>query len=898
MKSLLVGAHRRKNFWDDAFPFFILALVYVVLLSRFDLKLLFTDTILTGGDTASWFQVLHTLKTDFLPHGRLFGFSQSNFFGYLEGQHYFVLPFLFAAFLGYIVPLTVALKIATVLGGFALPATIFIAVSSMTGKRRLAAVASAASLMYLFNESWTIFGGNWLSTFAGEFCYSWAIALLPLFVASVRKDDRQNGNGAISGLLLGLIGLSHLFVFMPAFFLPFFPAFRTIRKIPRSWDKSSTSIIARIAVTYVVAFGLMAFWFIPMVTTRTWAQPISMIWYFPSIGDFLKQTAALITGLCFLFFLAGWLRRKTSLETRRENSFFAYSIAVCVFLFVTSPGLGMPDIRFAPTALLFSMMGVFVAAAPIFDQSLGVNDKKDKQSGKPNYSLSFRPWILNTIAATFVIVFCSIAISFARNSPNWYKWNYSGYEAKPQWPVIEQLSVKYHGNVDSGRMLWEKQDQKDNADFGSERAFENLYLFTGRPSTEGINYGSSMMARAATYLQSSYSLHPVDPEPERIYSVVDPSSWPARFTLLNARYIITYSKEISSAFMSQLPFRLDSKIGKFSIFEYRDFPDRYVQPIPAGDLSIVKDKAGGGFRTDYYRFFRDYELYGFPFVSDSFADANLRRFVLERGMNTWGSYDEYRNFAFARLKVPFESNSVLAHGGITSEHVDNFKISFTTMSPGIPHLIKISYAPGWHSLNGEKIYPASPGFMLIIPKTDEVELVYGRTTAEIPGIVLTLLTFPFAFFVGKRKKRSSIKDESDISGDTRKKTFGSLNDSIARISAIGAFMLFAASCVALTSLIFTGYPALARDIGVARRLDLADPTQQKEVLALTKPWATLKELNRFDNMLTFDAFRIRALALEQKGKPDVAQGFLDVLKVRYAHTRALDLLPKDSAKVR
>ncbi|MFA6365930.1 MAG: hypothetical protein WCX13_01930, partial [Candidatus Hydrogenedentales bacterium] len=46
-----------------------LILVYVVLVSRFDLRLLFSDTILTGGDSASWFQVLSTLKNDFLPRG-------------------------------------------------------------------------------------------------------------------------------------------------------------------------------------------------------------------------------------------------------------------------------------------------------------------------------------------------------------------------------------------------------------------------------------------------------------------------------------------------------------------------------------------------------------------------------------------------------------------------------------------------------------------------------------------------------------------------------------------------------------------------------------------------------------------------------------------------------------
>ena len=60
-------------------PGFYLAAVYAVLLSKIDIRLLFTDTILTGGDSASWLQPLVHLKEYLIPHFRLSGWTLSKF---------------------------------------------------------------------------------------------------------------------------------------------------------------------------------------------------------------------------------------------------------------------------------------------------------------------------------------------------------------------------------------------------------------------------------------------------------------------------------------------------------------------------------------------------------------------------------------------------------------------------------------------------------------------------------------------------------------------------------------------------------------------------------------------------------------------------------------------------
>ena len=854
----------RKEFRESLFAALTLVLVYVLLFTRFDMRLLFSDTILTGGDSASWYQVLATLKNDFLPSGRFFGFSQANFFGYLEGQHYFILPFLSAALLGFVAPLTVALKIATVAGGLALPATIFVAATSISGRKRAGALASASSLLFLFNESYTIFGGNWLSTFAGEFCFSWAIALLPLFVASVvadMGDDKRKG--ILSGILLGLIGLSHFFVFMPAFFLPFLSAFPALPSLLKRKGKSRRSAASRsdaeatlrILVTYGLAILIMAFWLLPMAATRRWAQPISIIWNFSSLKDFARQTLAWVWAPLGFVFAAVLFSGKTPRDERRFLVLTLYALAACAFLFFAAPGLGMPDIRFIPSALLICALGASI---------LGESFLARLERGESGLLGSVIPSL--TVLALAVSA-CAGAAAMAKNAPAWFRWNYSGYEAKSEWPMLAALGETYQGTPVDGRFLWEKQDQRDNSDFGSERGFENLPLFTGHPTSEGIHYGSSMMARAATYLQSSYSPNPVDPEAERIYSEIDPHSWPARFSLLNARYIITHSDQIKTMFAAHPNFALDSRKGKFDIYRYKDYPANYVEVLPDSSLSIVAE-GPGGFRADYYRFFREHELYGHPFVSEEFADGRLTP-TAEASGGLWKSYDEYRNVNLARAAVG-EPTAARRQDSIRNERIDNFGISFDTAAPGVPHYIKISYAPGWRSRGRERIYPVSPGFMLIVPETNHVEIVYGRTGWEIAGLLLSILSLPAAFAFRQIRPGRGFPW---------------------RLLLSLAFAVFAGVAIFLALQTSAGYPALAKDIGEARRLDLGIAVQREKALALVEPWATTENLDRFDNRLAFDAFRIKALALLRLGRRVEASALIEILKARYPHTRALESLP-------
>lgn len=909
---MLETESKRQTAGAAIFTVLSLFLVYAFMLSRFNLSMLFSDTTLTGGDSASWYQVLHTLKNEFLPHGRLFSYSNSNFFGYLEGQHYFPLPFLAAAIAGFFMPLTVALKLATVAGGFVLPLTSFAAAyaiqknSKRSKKTALFSgiLSACGSLVFLFNESYTIFGGNWLSTFAGEFCYSWAIALLPLFAASVILDHLKKRSGILSGILLGILGLSHLFVFMPAFFLPFFPVFRLFFELIRGIKKENpeaqqekNALLMRVLTTYGIAFLLMAFWMLPMIATRKWAQPISMIWHFASFREFARQTLAIVWLPAIMLFLAASFGRKKIAAKRRASEaremeaapetsktdqaylprFFSYAVAACAFLFLAAPGLGMPDIRFVPTAVIFSLFGIsLLTANPVLrvaERLVWRFSSAERSASAPSRSGTSGIPALLIAEIAVVLASCGIALTTGRNAPSWFVWNYSGYEAKQEWQFINKLRDTYKGSLYNGRFLWEKQDQRDNRDFGSERAFENLYLFTGHPSSEGIHYGSSFMARAATYLQSSYSLHPVDPEAERIYSVIDPDSWTVRFAMLNVHYIIVHSDEMKKLFSEHPSFALDMEAGKFAVYRFKAYQGHYVQALPADALSIV-NSGPGGFKTDYYRFFRDYELIRFPFISNEFADSQLVN-SLKGSAREYSDYDSYRAALLPQALIyGYEPKTVM---GISAEHIDNFSISFHTEKPGQPHLISLSYAPGWKSLAGEKIYPVSPGFMLIVPTTQEVRISYERTMWEWLGIFLTLSAIPLALRIRTRSGKS-----------WNRQKMPAMSWKILTAFAMAIFLLSAVFLILNTA---AGYPALARDIQKARSLTIGQPEQRKLALQLTETWAAAENLGIYDNMLVFDAYRIRARILEREGKTAEAQALYNTLKTWYAHTRPAESLP-------
>lgn len=824
---------------------------------RLNLSLLFTNTILTGGDSASWLQPMLHMRDVLIPHGRLFGWTQANFFGYNEFQFYFIPPFFVGVLLSYILPATVALKIATVLGVFTLPIAMFVTGKKITKNLWGGLTAAALSLIFIFNPAYTMFGGNFLSTLAGEFSYSYALTVFVFFVGAVYDTFDKNKSPLIPGLLLGLTGLCHMFVFMVAVFVPFaFLFYEQVSKIQFRWDnpndpfdryedtdlaKDPKRNLEKVGFIYLYGFLVMAFWVIPMLFNYRYSQPIAMTWHFDNFKDFIVKTSFWAIAIGFIVVILGFFRSR---RHRWVSFLLLWGYGVCLFLYTLAIYLEIPDIRFIPPALIISVltMAVFVIA-------------RDKIFNESNNRAAML--VLTSVSLVTAIVFSS----FVKVVSDWFNWNYTGYEAKQEYPNLRNIITMYSGDIDSGRILWEKQNQHDNADFGSERSFENLSMFTGRPSMEGIQYGSSFMARPVTYMQSEYSQNPVDPEAYRLYSKINPDVWALRFWQVNAKDIITYSPEIQKLFTENTNFELTAIFGKFQMFTYKDFPHSYVQVADLDKFSIVKDPRTG-FKNQFYRAFRDYELFDHPFLPLSYAEdlTNLLEVFDHYDPYMYKYYDTNFNFSAWLAAYPYAR-------AITGEKVDDFTIEFETAEVGRPHIIKITYSPNFRSLNGEKIYPVSPGFMMIIPQTNHVKIVYGRNKYEWLGLILTLLLIPLiALHKWIEKLELPAKKQLTM---------------LVKIVFFGLVIFFVGESLFGTRKFIQDYSKIERYIAM-NKTDAA--------LVLVDKYANLETLDRFDNEIIFKYYIAKAQILSKQGKFDEARQIVDYLRLRFRHARYTDYI--------
>jgi len=87
-------------------------------------------------------------------------------------------------------------------------------------------------------------------------------------------------------------------------------------------------------------------------------------------------------------------------------------------------------------------------------------------------------------------------------------------------------------------------------------------------------------------------------------------------------------------------------------------------------------------------------------------------------------------------------------GGVSlKETVREEEIVIEGASPGKPLLIKVSYHPNWKVDGADRVYLASPAFMLIYPETSMVRLYYGRTWPDYAGAVMTGLAILYILLV-------------------------------------------------------------------------------------------------------------------------------------------------------
>jgi hypothetical protein len=201
----------RGTWWwvPGAITVITIASVIVVTLSQLHPGMLLTNTTTTGGDTGAHIAMPKFLES-LVSHGHLTGWDPGWYDGFPLYTFYFTIPDLFIAIGGWIIPYGVAFKLGTVLGSVMLPVCAWACGRFFRLRAPLPALLAAATLPFLFDYTFTIYGGNLFSTLAGEYAYSFSLSLAVLFLglfACAIREGRYRGWAAI--VLAGCV-LSHI----------------------------------------------------------------------------------------------------------------------------------------------------------------------------------------------------------------------------------------------------------------------------------------------------------------------------------------------------------------------------------------------------------------------------------------------------------------------------------------------------------------------------------------------------------------------------------------------------------------------------------------------------------------------------------------------------------------
>ncbi len=190
--------------------FVAVAAVIVVVLWQCDPSLLLANTMTTGGDTGAHFGLAQFLKTNLLLHGHVTGWFPGAYDGLPLNTFYFPLPDTLAALLGFVIPFDIAFKFITILGSITLPVAAW-AFGRLVGMERpRPAVLAVFTLPFLFDQTFTIYGGNLYSTMAGEYAFSLGLSVALVFLGVVVRGMRTGRSRIPAVVLLSACVLSHL----------------------------------------------------------------------------------------------------------------------------------------------------------------------------------------------------------------------------------------------------------------------------------------------------------------------------------------------------------------------------------------------------------------------------------------------------------------------------------------------------------------------------------------------------------------------------------------------------------------------------------------------------------------------------------------------------------------
>jgi hypothetical protein len=704
---VLLGLAGRRRAGSDQPVWLDAALLVVIsgfVLWQFSPADLIRNTTTVGGDTPAHLYLVSHLKEQLFHHGRMISWAGGWWGGFPMFQYYFTLPYLAAALLSTLIPLPVAFKLVSVAGVVLLPLCAYWAGCLWRLPRPVPLVLGMAMLPFLFVHSHTMWGVNTSSTLAGMIANSWSFALMLPALASASRDAGEGRFRPGTVVLIVLVLSSHFFTSVMMFL--------SLAIVPvLCWKDGGLRAVKVLFLESVLALLLMAWWIVPLVAKSAYSMDFGTNWDVTLWKSFPNYAAGLLVfgGIA----LAPWGAPRPKVAAGVLLWMLAMGVVLFKFGFALSPVFInvrlWPFIFFALTAL--AALGLGRLLQPVRFRSCGL-----------------------------VVLLCGVFLGvLAGDSPTgrpqdpgttrmWAKWNYSGLEAKPAASVITKLVMPLEGTP--GRLANDLCEE--NNQLGSSRIFELAPYLVHKPVLEGGLVNSALGSMYAYTIQGETSDSCAGFPP-----IVTPQ--PFNFTnatlhleLFNVKQFIARSARTKQALRQQPGWRLVAREQEWELHELMTHEGRTVF-IPR---RMPLDVETARWKECSLEWLTTIPALEQPVIwREPGADKAKKAASILPEQPFLALLADWRQGAtngFGAL-IP-EAGT----GSIQSEEVSGDAIRFKTTAIGRPHMIKASWFPNWKVRGAREVLKVSPGFMLVVPEQETVELYYGMLWSDGVGYALTL----------------------------------------------------------------------------------------------------------------------------------------------------------------
>ena len=718
----------------------------------------------TGGDMGAHVMGPAFLRDHLLSNFQLSGWSNYWYAGFPMYRFYMVVPAILIVALNVVLPYGIAFKIVVVSGIVSLPLCCWAFGRLARFRYPMPELFALAGMLFLFDESFSIYGGNVKSTMAGEFSFSIALSLAVLGLGLFARGLENGKYRSWAAIVLSLACLSHgivlIFVVVGAAIMWLI------------WMDRTRFIYG--FTTGLTAFLLAAFWGVPFLANHAYMTDMKYGFRPSGASDsfwdmFFPLTTffdVFITTFAVIGFIA-------SIGRRHLNGAWLgiTALAMVAGVYLTRDSLPVIGLLWNPRLLpfyylmryLLMMVGLVEAAHVVAHAASG----RRELSGRATLRLG------TTVAVAVGLVVLVIQLMFFRVMPGasmqthngesvyqwgpislsgtstdalsdqWARYNFTGYEDKNAYGEYRGLVTAMGELGDDpangcGRALWENNEK--NGQYGTTMALMLLPHWTDGciASMEGLFFEASGTTPYHFVTTAAMSASSSNPVRQLRYDNTDAAKGVPYLQSLGVKYVMVFTDAARAEADAQPELTLVRESGPWNVYRVADSD----LVVPLAVQPVVVNPRSGDPRE------RNLEL-GMSWFQHRDEWAAI---PADDGPESWQRIDVEPDVARRQddrvdIVQPTDPVEVVDLPTVTVSDVQlgEQDLRFRVDQVGVPVLVKISYFPNWQASGADGPYRVAPNLMVVIPTSNEVHLTYERSSLDITAYALTLIGIALLF---------------------------------------------------------------------------------------------------------------------------------------------------------